>query len=120
MMDKATSTGLRAVKRIAANLNLNGYYGPLYELFTVSEAYKVAAETTAGNRWVFTRSERLKVVMNFVNSLFHVVVDTEETASKILEVLTRERAGRVTFMPLNRLRTQPVQYPTGTDAAIPL
>ena len=50
MMDKATSNGLRAVKRIAAELGLDGCYGPLYELFTVSEAYRTAVEVTAGNR----------------------------------------------------------------------
>lgn len=52
-------------------------------------------------------------------SLFHVVVDTDETASKILELLNAERGGRVTFMPLNRLRPKHVDYPNNKDA-IPL
>jgi structural maintenance of chromosome 3 (chondroitin sulfate proteoglycan 6) len=51
--------------------------------------------------------------------LFHVVVDTDQTASKVLEVMLRERTGRVTFMPLNRLKPKnPV--PPNADDAIPL
>jgi len=37
------------------------------------------------------------------NRLFHVVVDTDATAARILEAMRRTRSGRVTFMPLNRL-----------------
>ncbi len=51
--------------------------------------------------------------------MFHVVVDTDQTASKVLEVMLRERTGRVTFMPLNRLKPKnPV--PPNADDAIPL
>lgn len=97
-MDKNTANGLKAVRRIAEELELDGYYGPLYELFSVSDAYRTAAEVTAGN------------------SLFHIVVDTDETASKVLDAMVRRRAGRVTFMPLNRLRVNPVTYPQTDDA----
>jgi structural maintenance of chromosome 3 (chondroitin sulfate proteoglycan 6) len=48
--------------------------------------------------------------------LFNVVVDSDETASKLLEQLNREQAGRVTFMPLNRLHPKPVTYPESDDA----
>jgi structural maintenance of chromosome 3 (chondroitin sulfate proteoglycan 6) len=55
----------------------------------------------------------------FFPSLFHVVVDTDQTASRVLEVMLRERTGRVTFMPLNRLKPKnPV--PPNADDAIPL
>lgn len=47
-----TADGLRSAKRIAENLNLEGYYGPLYELFDVDDRYKTAVEVTAGTRWV--------------------------------------------------------------------
>jgi hypothetical protein len=30
--------------------------------------------------------------------------------------MATEKAGRVTFMPLNRLRTRPTVYPSGADA----
>ncbi|EIW66746.1 hypothetical protein TREMEDRAFT_70024 [Tremella mesenterica DSM 1558] len=98
MMDKDTNNGLRSVKRIARQLNLNGVYGALYELFEVSDRYKTAVEVTASN------------------SLFHVVVDNDDTASKILDVMNKEKSGRVTFMPLNRLKSVAVNYPKANDA----
>lgn len=49
-------------------------------------------------------------------SLFHVVVDHDNTATRILEVMNRENSGRVTFMPLNRLHPQNGNLPSGADA----
>ena len=34
----------------------------------------------------------------------------------LLEVMNREKAGRVTFMPLNRLKSHNVTYPKANDA----
>lgn len=45
-----TSNGLRAVRVIAKRLGLDGVYGPLYELFEVSDKYKAAVEVTAAGR----------------------------------------------------------------------
>ena len=39
------------------------------------------------------------------------MVDTDETASRVLDAMLKEKAGRVTFMPLNRLKPKAVQYP---------
>ncbi|KAM3587033.1 Structural maintenance of chromosomes protein 3 [Umbelopsis sp. WA50703] len=97
-VDKKTSAGLAAVQRISKKLQLQGVYGPLYELFEVDDRFRTAVETTAGG------------------SLFHVVVDNDNTATKLLEAMTAEKAGRVTFMPLNRLRTHPILYPSSNDA----
>ncbi|WFD32644.1 Structural maintenance of chromosomes protein 3 [Malassezia sp. CBS 17886] len=99
-MDRATASGIQAVQRIAQREQLAGVYGPLYELFSVDERYKTAVEATAGA------------------SLFHIVVDTDATASALLEHLGRERSGRVTFMPLNRLRPGDTQYPQAQDAVV--
>ena len=41
---------------------------------------------------------------NVFFSLFHVVVDTDDTATKLLDVMLKEKTGRVTLMPLNRLK----------------
>ena len=49
-IDQDSSNGLRSIKEITKRLNLDGVYGPLYELFEVSDTYKTAVETTAGNR----------------------------------------------------------------------
>ncbi|GMM36506.1 cohesin subunit [Saccharomycopsis crataegensis] len=100
-MDRTQSTGLESVKRIAERLGLVGVYGPLGELIEVNQKYKTAAEVIAGN------------------SLFHVVVDNDNTASTIMEELVREKSGRVTFMPLNRLSPKNQVYPARKDC-VPL
>ncbi|TIA89788.1 hypothetical protein E3P99_01877 [Wallemia hederae] len=100
-MDRDTANGLKAVENITARLRLNGVYGPLYTLFEVPEEFKAAAEITANT------------------SLFHVVVDSDATAQQLLNVMVKERLGRITFMPLNRLKPQNFDYPDSDDA-VPL
>lgn len=97
MMDHNTSRGIAAVRRIKRQHNLEGVYGTLAELFDVNDRYRTAIEVTAGQ------------------SLFHYVVDTDETATTVLEILQKEKAGRVTFMPLNRLRSKPANLPRASD-----
>lgn len=97
MMDNNTSRGTAAVRRIKRQHNLEGVYGTLAELFDVNDRYRTAVEVTAGQ------------------SLFHYVVDTDETATTVLEILQKEKAGRVTFMPLNRLRSRPMNMPRASD-----
>ena len=84
---------------IAERYNLPGVYGPLYRLFEVADSkFNTAVELTAGN------------------SLFHVVVDSDETASRVLDVMIKEKTGRVTFMPLNRLKPKSPAPPNSNDA----
>lgn len=97
MMDHNTSRGIAAVRRIKRQYNLEGVHGTLADLFEVNDRYRTAVEVTAGQ------------------SLFHYVVDTDETATKVLEILQNEKAGRVTFMPLNRLRSKPTNMPKASD-----
>lgn len=101
MMDRNTSRGLQAVRRLVKQHKLEGYYGTFAELFTAQEGFRWPAEITAGN------------------SLFHCIVDTDSTASTLLELLQKEKSGRVTFVPLNRIRTQTVNFPQAAEA-IPL
>lgn len=96
MMDRNTSRGLEAIRRIKQLHNLTGCYGTLAELLDVP-AHHVAIEAVAGN------------------SLFHYVVDNDQTSDRIVEILNKERAGRVTFMPLNRLHPKPVTFPNASD-----
>jgi len=52
------------------------------------------------------------------NALFHVIVDTDATAAKLMKRLEREKLGRVTFLPLNQLRDEGprgIQYPESAD-----
>ena len=48
-------------------------------------------------------------------SLFHVVVDTDETASTVLDAMIKEKTGRVTFMPINRLKPKIPDMPNSHD-----
>ncbi|TLD35982.1 chromosome segregation protein sudA [Venturia nashicola] len=99
MSDRNTAwRGIKAVRRIARQHNMDGVHGSLGELFEVSDRYKTAVEVTGGA------------------SLFHFVVDNDEIATRISDILQREKAGRVTFMPLNRLKSKQVNIPKASDA----
>jgi structural maintenance of chromosome 3 (chondroitin sulfate proteoglycan 6) len=93
-----TIQGIKSVRRIQQQHGISGLYGTLGELFEVNDMYRVAVEATAGD------------------SLFHYVVDNDETATKVMEILNKERAGRVTFMPLNRLKVKNPPMPKSKDA----
>jgi structural maintenance of chromosome 3 (chondroitin sulfate proteoglycan 6) len=82
-MSPSLSSGVNMIERLQNEIN--GVHGPVIGLFNPSnEAYYTAIETVAGNR------------------LYHIVVDNENVAQKCMNVLEREKAGRVTFIPLNR------------------
>lgn len=102
-MDRSHAQGLLAVKNITQKLGLtDNVYGQLLDLFTVGDKYKIAAEVVAGN------------------ALFHVVVDNDTTASLLMEEMSRLKAGRATFVPLNRLRVPTYAYPDKDHQCIPL
>ncbi len=101
-LPKHIAIGLETVARIVEEENVRGYYGPVFDLLTLKEPkFRQAVEVAAGN------------------SLFNVVVDTDETAAKLMKRLEEKNGGRVCFMPLNRLRVKPVTYPDSTDV-VPL
>lgn len=77
-----------------------GVHGVLLELLSCKSNLHTAVEVTGGNQ------------------LFHVVVDNDTVATKIVEVLTRDKMGRATFLPLNRINPSDVNYPEhhGSDA----
>ncbi|KAJ0021665.1 hypothetical protein Pint_31711 [Pistacia integerrima] len=89
--------GLNSIRRIRNEYEIAGVYGPIIELLDCDEKFFTAVEVTAGN------------------SLFHVVVDTDETSTKIIRHLNSLRGGRVTFIPLNRVRAPHVNYPRSRD-----
>ncbi|GAB4824569.1 Structural maintenance of chromosomes protein 3 [Ancistrocladus abbreviatus] len=93
--------GLSSVRRICKEYKIGGVEGPIVELLDCDEKFFTAVEVTAGN------------------SLFHVVVDTDETATQIIRYLNSWKGGRVTFIPLNKVKPPHVTYPQSPDA-IPL
>ncbi|KAG0461192.1 hypothetical protein HPP92_021489 [Vanilla planifolia] len=96
-----TRRGLNSVDRIVSHHNIEGVYGSILELIECDEKFFTAVEVTAGN------------------SLFHVVVATDEISTRIIRYLTSEKGGRVTFIPLNRVNVQHVNYPQSSDV-VPL
>ncbi len=76
--------GQGAVQRIL-RANLEGVHGPVIQLAQVEPEYQLALEVAAGGR------------------LFNLVVEDDEVAARAIELLKRERAGRATFLPLNKL-----------------
>lgn len=93
--------GLQAVREMSARVR--GIFGPLIELVEpIDERFCVAADEAAGG------------------ALFHVVVDTDETAARIMRELEKNNLGRVTFLPLNRLKVADnLTYPSSDDV-VPL
>ncbi|MDI6798589.1 MAG: AAA family ATPase [Candidatus Aenigmarchaeota archaeon] len=75
----------RAVRTILG-LNLKGVFGTIGNLIKVPEKYQVAIEVAAGPH------------------LNDVVVDSDETASYCIDYLKREKIGRATFLPLNKIK----------------
>lgn len=56
---------------------------------------------------------------SFLNSLFHVVVENDEISTQIIKHLNSLKGGRVTFIPLNRVKAPRITYPQSSDV-IPL
>jgi chromosome segregation protein len=78
----------RAVEAIVAS-GLQGVHGTIGQLGKVDDKYVTALETSIGPR------------------LSHVVVDDDEIAQRCIEFLKKNQAGRATFVPLNKIVTQP-------------
>jgi len=77
----------RAVKSIL-DLKMKGIHGTIRSLIKVPEKYQIAVEVTAANH------------------LNDIVVDNDVVASEAIEFLKRERIGRATFLPLNKIRAR--------------
>ncbi|KAG6547702.1 hypothetical protein Mapa_010514 [Marchantia paleacea] len=93
--------GLNSIKKICKDHDIRGVHGPICELLDCDEKFYTAVEVTAGT------------------SLFHVVVDHDDISTRIIRYLSSQKGGRVTFMPLNRIRAPDVRYPAGPDV-VPL
>ncbi len=78
------SRGAGALK-LLLEAGLDGIHGPVAQLGEVEDSYRLALEVAAGSR------------------LGHLVVDNEEIAAKAIEILKAKKAGRLTFLPLNRI-----------------
>ncbi|KAF2636254.1 RecF/RecN/SMC protein [Massarina eburnea CBS 473.64] len=98
LLDHATSRGLQTLRRLQKQHNLQGVYGTVAELLEVADVYKIATEVAAGP------------------ALFHVIVDNDSTAEKVINLLNKEKGGRLTCMPLSRVRPRQGNVPHTSDA----
>ncbi|MEM0481100.1 MAG: LAGLIDADG family homing endonuclease [Candidatus Aenigmatarchaeota archaeon] len=74
-----------AVKEILS-LNIRGVYGTIASLMKVEPEYEIAIRVAAANH------------------LFDIVVEDFETAKFCIEFLKREKIGRATFLPLDKIQ----------------
>lgn len=65
---------------------------------------------SSGNAYAIGRSEE-QLMAYAGNSLFNIVVDTDGIATQLSGIMNREKSGRATFMPLNRLNPDRVSMP---------
>jgi len=72
--------------RVLLEAGLEGIHGPVAHLGEVEEHYRLALEVAAGGR------------------LGQVVVEDDRIAARAIELLKSRRAGRLTFLPLNKIR----------------
>jgi len=72
--------------RILLEAGLDGIHGYVAQLGEVQEKYRYALEIAAGNR------------------MGQIVVENDLIASKAIDILKVKKAGRLTFLPLNRIK----------------
>ena len=72
--------------RVLLESGLEGLHGPVAQLGEVDERHRIALEVAAGGR------------------LAQVVVEDDRIAARAIELLKSRRAGRLTFLPLNKIR----------------
>lgn len=102
VMPRATSMGLDKLPGIVQAERLvrgQHFFGTLMENMELKdEKYQTAVEVAAQN------------------SLFHVIVDTDHTAARLMNRLEKGKLGRVTFLPLSQLRIDDnIRYPDSND-----
>ncbi|CAJ1934816.1 unnamed protein product [Cylindrotheca closterium] len=101
-MPRATSMGIKALQRIVEEERIivgEQFFGMVMENLRLKDKkFQTCVEVAAQN------------------ALFHVIVDTDATAARLMEHLEKRKLGRVTFMPLNRLKVgQNTRYPQSSD-----
>ncbi len=97
LLDHGTSRGLESLRRYQQDGPLRGVHGTIADLLQVPEAYRTVTENAAEG------------------ALFNVVVDSDDVSSKLIDRLIKDKGGRLTFIPLNRVQATDMQLPTKAD-----
>lgn len=82
-------SGYGKAVEVVLNSNISGIHGTIGQLAEVDDQYVTALETAVGNR------------------LSNIVVDDDQVAQNCIEFLKQCKAGRATFVPLNKIAAQP-------------
>ncbi|MEM9273647.1 MAG: AAA family ATPase [Cyanobacteria bacterium P01_F01_bin.143] len=72
--------------KIILNANMPGVHGLVVQLGQVDKQYQLALETAAGSR------------------LGYIVVESDRVGAEGIDLLKRQKAGRATFLPLNKIK----------------
>ena len=84
--------------KIILNSYLSGVHGSVVQLGNVESRYRLALETAAGGR------------------LGYIVVESDRVAAEGIELLKRERGGRATFLPLNKINPPRIDWSVSRNA----
>ena len=105
-LKEAEDTFLKRRRAVARVLELrdsgevSGIHGTVAELGTIDPDYATAMEIAGGSR------------------LSYIVVENESAATACVEALKRDKAGRASFIPLDKIRSQPPKKLPKEDGVI--
>lgn len=101
IMEEITSRdrGIRVILEARDSGKIKGIYGTVGEICKTHPKYSIALNVTAGSRSDY------------------VVVENDEIAAECVMLIKKEKAGRVTFLPLNKIKPLVIQ-PTIRDKGI--
>ncbi|RAR02011.1 chromosome segregation protein [Stemphylium lycopersici] len=97
LLDHGTSRGLESLRRYQKEGELEGVHGTIADLLDVNSDYRAVTEAAAEG------------------ALFNVVVDNDEVSSRLIDRLIKDKGGRITFIPLNRIRAHDLNLPATGD-----
>lgn len=85
---QALNPALSVVRDLKESKKMAGIYGPVMDLISFEPKYTAAVEASLGGR------------------LLYIVVDSTETATKLIKTLKKMKSGRATFIPLDRIKVK--------------
>jgi structural maintenance of chromosome 3 (chondroitin sulfate proteoglycan 6) len=97
LLDQGTSRGLESLRRYQQEGTLPGVHGTIADLLEIPEQYRSVVENAAES------------------ALFNVVVDDDNVSTALIDRLIKEKGGRLTFIPLNRIHAPDLNLRTKAD-----